>query len=109
MSHDTLTRYGFAAHIAATVTVVFLALLIVTAEETPPLKDWLKETFTHHWLGKGALGVMLFTLLTLLFAFSFRGKEIIMDLHKRAVTVLSVATVLSSTTLILYFLSHLLH
>jgi len=45
---------------AATVTVVFIAAITIVGELYPPLKDWLKATFFHHWLGKGALAAMLF-------------------------------------------------
>lgn len=44
-----------------------LATLIVSAEEMPDLKNWLKATFYHHWLGKGALALVLFTAASLVF------------------------------------------
>ena len=42
-----------------------LAALIIGAEEIPALKDWLKETFYHHWLGKGALALGAFTVVSI--------------------------------------------
>ena len=51
--------------IAATVTALMLAALIIGAEEIPALKDWLKETFYHHWLGKGALALGAFTVVSI--------------------------------------------
>lgn len=55
--------------IASTVTFLMLAVLIVGAEKAPDLKNWLKVTFYHHWLGKGALALILFTAISLLARF----------------------------------------
>ena len=46
--------------IGAIVSIVFVSVVTVVADLVPPLKDWLKTTFTHHWIGKGALSVGLF-------------------------------------------------
>ena len=46
--------------IGAIFSIVFVSVVTVVADLVPPLKDWLKTTFTHHWIGKGALSVGLF-------------------------------------------------
>ncbi len=53
--------------LATIVTSLLLAALIVSAEEIPALKDWLKATFYHHWLGKGALALGSFAIVSLVF------------------------------------------
>ncbi|OGG76264.1 hypothetical protein A2950_01460 [Candidatus Kaiserbacteria bacterium RIFCSPLOWO2_01_FULL_55_19] len=53
--------------IATIVTVLLLAALIVGAEEIPALKDWLKVTFYHHWLGKGVLALGTFAFFSIIF------------------------------------------
>jgi len=54
-----------AATIAAICAIFFVTLITVLADLVPPLKDWLKAVFTHHWIGKGILSVALFALLFL--------------------------------------------
>lgn len=47
---------------SASVTIVFIMAITITADFQPAFKDWLKETFTHHWVGKGILAVVIFIL-----------------------------------------------
>lgn len=54
-----------AATAGATVTIIFLTLITVMADFQPALKDWLKSTFTHHWIGKGILAVVVFLIVWL--------------------------------------------
>ena len=46
--------------IGAIGAVVFVAIATVGGELYSPFKDWLKESFWHHWVGKGILSVYLF-------------------------------------------------
>ena len=64
MMNSTLSSWVRSVAIATIVTGIMLALLIVAAEESPALKNWLKATFYHHWLGKGALALALFALVS---------------------------------------------
>jgi len=40
--------------------VVFVALATIIADLYAPLKNWLAETFSHHWIGKGILSLAIF-------------------------------------------------
>jgi len=62
--NSPLSSWVRAVAIATIATGLMLALLIVAAEESPALKNWLKATFYHHWLGKGALALALFALVS---------------------------------------------
>lgn len=62
---NSLASWVRSVAIAAMVASVMLAVLIVSAEEVPALKDWLKATFYHHWLGKGALAIIVFIVVTI--------------------------------------------
>lgn len=64
MNHSELASWVRSVAIAAAVAGLMLAVLIVAAEEIPALKDWLKATFYHHWLGKGALTLGVFAVLS---------------------------------------------
>ncbi|OGZ04207.1 MAG: hypothetical protein A2648_01335 [Candidatus Lloydbacteria bacterium RIFCSPHIGHO2_01_FULL_41_20] len=52
--------------IGAIVAVFVVSVLVIGGEFYAPLKDWLKATFTHHWLGKSAISVMSFILFSLI-------------------------------------------
>lgn len=54
------TNLPFAAVVGAIVTIIALTLLIVWADLMPTVKDWLKATFSHHWVGKGVIAVIIF-------------------------------------------------
>lgn len=55
--------------LSAAITVIFITLVTIVADLQPPLKNWLKNTFTHHWVGKGILAVAIFVVATFLFSF----------------------------------------
>ncbi|OGG57113.1 hypothetical protein A2680_04160 [Candidatus Kaiserbacteria bacterium RIFCSPHIGHO2_01_FULL_55_37] len=64
MNHPELPTWVRSVAIATIITALMLAVLIVAAEEVPALKDWLKATFYHHWLGKGALALGVFAVVS---------------------------------------------
>ncbi|MDZ4243546.1 MAG: hypothetical protein U1C57_00375 [Candidatus Doudnabacteria bacterium] len=63
---DKKLKNPMAVAIAAICTIFFITLITVLADLVPPLKDWLKAVFTHHWIGKGVLSIGLFVFLYLL-------------------------------------------
>lgn len=67
---------------AAAVTAIFIAVITLYAEFSAPLKDWLKTIFTHHWLGKSALSVILFIAVTF-FGYFFPLKTDAETIRKR--------------------------
>ena len=89
--------------IAAIVTGLMLALLIVAAEESPALKNWLKATFYHHWLGKGALGLGLFALLSVALSLQRSTAQL-----SRIIFFEAVAVIVSTGIIAGFFLLHLL-
>ena len=102
---NSLSSWVRSAAIAAMATSVMLAVLIVSAEEVPALKDWLKATFSHHWLGKGALAIAVFTVVTI--AARLQGKT---DTSRLAGIIFAEAIVaaLSCAAIAGFFLLHLL-
>ena len=102
---NSLSSWVRSVAIAAMVTSVMLAVLIVTAEEIPALKDWLKATFTHHWLGKGALAIAAFIVMTV--AARLQGNTDASRLP-RIIFAEAVIAALSVGAIAGYFLLHLL-
>ena len=44
----------------AIAAVIFIIVVTIVADVYLPLKDWLKNIFTHHWIGKSILSVVIF-------------------------------------------------
>ncbi len=103
MTHETLARWVRSTALATVATAVMLSIVVVAAEEVPALKEWLKQTFYHHWLGKGALSIALFTVVSLV----FRSKSDTSRLST-VVAVETVAVVLAAIVIVGFFLLHTL-
>lgn len=48
---------------AAILTVIAITFMTIYAELNETFKNWLKDVFYHHWLGKGVLALALFVVL----------------------------------------------
>lgn len=46
--------------ISAVVVIIFVVAATVVAELSHPFKDFLKENFIHHWVGKGVISATIF-------------------------------------------------
>lgn len=51
----------------AIIAVVFIILITIIAEFSPDTKFFLKNTFTHHWIGKSVLSLIIFIAASLIF------------------------------------------
>lgn len=51
---------SYAAVFGAMVAVVAVTALTIWGDLMPEIKDWLKEMFSHHWIGKGVIGAIVF-------------------------------------------------
>jgi hypothetical protein len=68
--------------IAAIVAIVFVTVATVLGELYKPFKNWLKETFYHHWMGKGIIAIVVF------YALGFIGRAKSKDTDEALVTIL---------------------
>ena len=103
MMNSTLSSWVRSVAIATIVTGLMLAMLIVAAEESPALKNWLKATFYHHWLGKGALALGLFALLSVALSIQRSAARL-----SRIIFFEAVAVIVSTGIIAGFFLLHLL-
>lgn len=55
---------------SAIITIIFIATITIAADLIPSLKDWLKNVFTHHWVGKSILSLLIFFVFYFVFYFS---------------------------------------
>lgn len=51
------------ATLATIIAILFITVITISGELLPPIKDWLKQTLFHHWVGKGVLGLLLWVLI----------------------------------------------
>lgn len=49
----------------ATAAIIFITAITIFAELEPFIKNWLKNTFWHHWLGKSISSIIVFVLIFL--------------------------------------------
>ena len=91
-----------AAAISALAAVVFTTVITITADLTPPLKDWLKNTFSHHWVGKSIIAGFIFIILAIVLYVipSLRPEE----KTARRITALAWITLLATLTLFGFYL-----
>lgn len=87
--------------IAAITAVVLITLMTIFAELAPEFKDWLKASFSHHWIGKGVVaGIVFFVLGFILHMSQVELGERKLAKHIKA---LSTTTVVSFFVLLLFF------
>lgn len=103
MINSRLATWVRSVAIATIVTSIMLAVLIVSAEEIPALKDWLKATFYHHWLGKGALALMLFTATIIVLHLKRDASSLVTYIFAEAIAVAISACIVAG-----FFLLHVL-
>ncbi len=60
--------------LSITVVSWLLALMVISAELFSPFKDFLKATFSHHWIGKIVISIVVFLLLGFLLKFKVSEK-----------------------------------
>jgi hypothetical protein len=50
----------YAAAIGTITAVIFITIITIAADLYLPLKNWLADTFYHHWIAKGVLSIIIF-------------------------------------------------
>ncbi|HIG93401.1 TPA: hypothetical protein HA242_05035 [Candidatus Woesearchaeota archaeon] len=66
-----MKRFNYSLGAAASAWL--LAILVIVAELAEPFKTFLKDTFSHHWIGKAVIIFLAFAL----FGFLLRDKDAI--------------------------------
>ena len=86
----------------AIAAVIFITAITITADLYLPLKDWLKNTFSHHWIGKSILSVAVFIVIGLVSRFlPIEASE---DKLNKVLKLLSWAMVLGVILIFLFFI-----
>jgi len=104
LNNKKYVRFTRAAAFGSIAASLVVLILTIGGEEWSPLKDALKNTFTHHWLGKSALALLAFLAFFAIFA------RLSSD-QRRATWALwgAFATaIFSSAAMVLFFILHAL-
>ncbi len=75
MENGKNIRIVSSALLSAALVSVFVAAITIGGELYAPLKDWLKGSFSHHWLGKSVLSAIVFVSFFIIFLFWKRDGE----------------------------------
>jgi hypothetical protein len=102
--HSPRTRLSIATAFGASAVAVLVVLLTIVGEEYAPVKNWLKATFSHHWLGKSYLAVLLFVA-TSVVIYPLSGSWSV----QRALWGTFFINLVGASVICIYFLLHTLH
>ena len=61
--------------VAAIVAIVFVTIATIFGELYKPFKNSLKDLFSHHWIGKGVIAIVIFYALGFLGYFYAKDNE----------------------------------
>ncbi|MCR4284402.1 MAG: hypothetical protein NUV64_03790 [Parcubacteria group bacterium] len=94
--------------IAAIITILFITFATIFGEFNKPFKNWLALTFGHHWVGKGVIAVVIFFVVVVLhWVASLKMHPIAIDTKvRRLLLVLFATSILSTLTIIGFFVLH---
>ena len=94
--------------IAAIFSVLFITFMTIFGEFNKPFKGWLASAFYHHWIGKGALAMVIFFVVALVhWTASLKMHPIAIDTKvRRALIALFVITILSTLAITGFFILH---
>ena len=94
--------------VSAIVAIVFITFATIFGELYKPFKNYLADTFSHHWIGKGVIAIVIFYLLGFLEYFKAKGDEDVMIIMLKILFWITVVGVLAISGFYLYeyFLVH---
>lgn len=85
---------------AAIYAVIAITAITILADLYPPAKEWLKNTFTHHWIGKGVIGMAIFAVLAIIEG--MRGERTIAKVEQSVRTLIRIS-LLGTIVLLAFF------
>ena len=101
MSNNSF-KIVYSVIVGAIGAVIFITAITITADLYLPLKNWLADTFFHHWLGKGILSIVVFIIISLLGW--FLSKEANENKINKFLKLLSWLLILGSLAIIGFFI-----
>lgn len=87
--------------ISAIVAIIFIPISVILGELYKPFKDWLKNIFYHHWIGKGVIAFVIFYFFGFLKYFKSKDNE---DVIVKMLKVLFWITFIGTLAIISFYL-----
>ncbi len=73
---DKKSKIIFSVAVGTIAAVIFITTITIAADLYLPLKGWLKNVFSHHWVGKSVLAAVVFLLFSVFgWLFSKRAND----------------------------------
>lgn len=89
---------------AAIITIIFVVVIVIWAELSAPLKDWLKNFSGHHWTSKSIFSVLLYTIVAIAL---YLTPQKYSDEHlQRTLGFLLISTILGTIIITLFYTGH---
>lgn len=95
-------KFVFSVASGAIGAVIFITAITIAADLILPIKDWLKNVFSHHWVGKSISSLVLFALFFVISYFS-PAKPDIEKLKKRLYALIWLS-IISPVLIFLFFI-----
>lgn len=95
-------KFVFSVVIGAIGAIVFIVAITIIADLILPIKDWLKNVFSHHWVGKSVLSFILFALFFVISYFSLAKPDI--EKLKKRLYALIWLSIISPVLIFLFFI-----
>lgn len=89
---------------SALVTIIFVVIITIWAEESAPLKDWLKNFSGHHWTTKSIFSLLLFGVMG--FLLYITPTTISDKKTSNSIRITLIWTILGCLALTLYYTAH---
>lgn len=88
--------------ISAIIAIVFITFATIFGELYKPFKNSLKDIFSHHWIGKGVIAIVIFYALGFLGYFYTKDSEDFMVTMLKVVFWIALLGVLAITGFYIY-------
>lgn len=87
--------------LSASLAILFITGFTLVDEKTPAVRAWLTATFTHHWVGKSVLGLLVFLVAwVILRALPVQAEERQVVVYAKLLTLV---TIFSTAALVVFF------
>lgn len=101
--NSNITILVYSTAIATIFASLTLAVMIVSVEEFATFKDWLKQNFYHHWLGKSVITLGLFITISVLLSIKCKVSKL-----ASIILIESIVVIFSVLVIVGFFLLHVL-
>ena len=85
-------------------SALFVVVVTIWAEKSPPLKNWLAEWSGHHWVSKSIFSLLIY--FSGLFLFYYVPKQVDGNVVRKYLNALLATTFLSALAIFAFYTGH---